>query len=140
MNKVSKTGLPNERIREDIEIALSGLVKERQLRNVLLLELKRHYTLDPNVNSNDNDNDVDSAMIAELDDNRRAEGEEEGERQRTYSELLAQVKSIAEKTMSVYIRNLCLAARDENKRLSNEGIQQKVLRSVTKSDLHFYCK
>ncbi len=48
-----RDGLTNKRIREDIEIALSGIVKERQLRNILPLELKRHYTFDPN----------DSAMI-----------------------------------------------------------------------------
>jgi hypothetical protein len=50
-----KDGLCNEVIREDIELALEGIIKERQLRNVLPLELKRKYTVDPN-----------SAMIAEL--------------------------------------------------------------------------
>jgi hypothetical protein len=40
--------LTNKRILEDIEIALSGIVKERQPRNILPLELKRHYTFDPN--------------------------------------------------------------------------------------------
>jgi hypothetical protein len=50
-----KDGLSNEVIREDIEVALEGIIKERQLRNVLPLELKRKYTVDPN-----------SAMIAEL--------------------------------------------------------------------------
>jgi hypothetical protein len=55
-----KDGLPNHIIRKDIEIALDGIVKERRLRELLPLELKRSYTI-----SQDNNN---SAIIAELDD------------------------------------------------------------------------
>jgi len=42
-----------------------------------------------------------------------AESDDDGEI--TYEERLEEVKSIIEKTMYVYVRNLCLAARDENK-------------------------
>ena len=40
-----KDGLSNEEIRRDIEAALDGLVKERRLREVLPLELKRRYVI-----------------------------------------------------------------------------------------------
>ena len=39
-----KDGLSNEEIRNDIEIALDGVVKERRLREILPAELKRSYT------------------------------------------------------------------------------------------------
>ncbi len=55
-----RDGLSNEIIREDIELALDGVIKERQLRNVLPLELKRSYSTA--TTSNDN-----SAIIAESD-------------------------------------------------------------------------
>ena len=38
-------GLPNEVIRKDIEIALAGVIKPRQLSNILPLELKRSRRL-----------------------------------------------------------------------------------------------
>ena len=53
-----RDNLPNHIMRKDIEIALDGIVKERRLRELLPLELKRSYTI-----SKDND----SAMSAELD-------------------------------------------------------------------------
>lgn len=53
-----KDGLPNDIIRRDIELALEGVVKERQLRNILPLELKRKYSIESESNS---------AIIAECD-------------------------------------------------------------------------
>jgi hypothetical protein len=40
-----KDGLDNDSIRKDIEAALAGVVKSRQLRNILPSELKQKYTL-----------------------------------------------------------------------------------------------
>ena len=54
-----KDGLPNHIIRKDIETVLDGVVKERRLRELLPLELKRSYTITKQDNS---------ALIAELGD------------------------------------------------------------------------
>lgn len=40
-----RDGLSNEVIRQDIELALEGVIKDRQLRNILPPELKRAYNI-----------------------------------------------------------------------------------------------
>jgi hypothetical protein len=54
-----KYGLSPMEVRKDIEIALNGIVKPRQLRSILPLELKRKYHSNSNKNTN-------SAAAAEL--------------------------------------------------------------------------
>ncbi|MGH9983833.1 MAG: hypothetical protein ACRD8W_07750 [Nitrososphaeraceae archaeon] len=55
-----RDSLPSHIIRKDIEVALDGIIKERRLRELLPLELKRSYTITPENNS---------AMSAELKSN-----------------------------------------------------------------------
>jgi hypothetical protein len=54
-----KDGLADDLIRKDIEAALAGVVKSRQLRNILPFQLKRKYTLPQLPDGN-------STIIAEL--------------------------------------------------------------------------
>jgi hypothetical protein len=59
-----KDGLSNDFIRKRIELALAGKIKERRLREILPLELKRKYT----INQDDTISaDANSALTAELD-------------------------------------------------------------------------
>ena len=59
-----KDGLSNIEIRQDIENALDGVVKERRLREILPLELKRHG----NYGSSNNNNQDKPALSADSDD------------------------------------------------------------------------
>jgi hypothetical protein len=69
-----KDGLTNNIIRKDIVTALDGIVKERRLRDLLPLELKRGYTIGAKKHK------ANSAMIAELDSNPVPKNDEFGNR------------------------------------------------------------
>jgi hypothetical protein len=128
-----KDGLSNEVIRKDIEATLEGVVKERRLREILPLELKRSYTLAD-----------DSAMSAELDF--------EGEHERnlaaiakydeelkselgidvsdmpmsTYDEIMDKVWAIVDAIRAKLIPDMCDALHRERPRLKERGIKNIV--------------
>jgi hypothetical protein len=77
-----KDGLSNEEIRRDIEITLDGIVKERRLREILPLELKRPYALKTKAEIYEEIAASDSAMNAEW---------EEEEKERALAKELAMI-------------------------------------------------
>jgi hypothetical protein len=136
-----KDGLSNEAIRNDIEIALEGVVKERRLREILPLELKRSYTIKAPVNADFDD----SALIADLGFNNGIEDPDVRELTiQAYRELLQEgvtFESQYDKLLEVltrytdimsrrYIPQLCEAVHRENPRWRTNRIKNEVARDL----------
>jgi hypothetical protein len=109
-----KDGLSNEVIRKDIEVALEGIVKERRLREVLPLELKRSYTLSDSDSDNGN-----SALSAELDELVKRPTPR-------YDEVSKKVWKVLNAIRAKYIPEICEALHREQPRLRERGIKNRV--------------
>jgi hypothetical protein len=108
-----KDGLPNHVIRQDIETALDGVVKERRLRELLPLELKRGYAITDKNNL---------AISAESTDTYIKSTEE----------LVRECKDLMDEYMSVYVPEACEVLLKEHHGWTTEEIKNRIKHDFAK--------
>ena len=120
-----RDGLPNHIIRQDIETALDGIVKERRLREILPLELKRSYTINSAIGAELGlDTKEDAELIAIIAQVRK---EQAGKIfYSNYDRVSNEVFAVHDKISVTYIPELCEALHRENPRWGADRIKNQV--------------
>lgn len=124
MNRVrKKDGLSNEEIREDIETALDGVVKERRLREILPIELKRQYTVNSAMSA-ESDADLDTELQGIIAEVRKEQSKEIFDSD--YDRVSGEVFGVHDKIYSTHIPELCEALHRERPELDERGIKRQI--------------
>jgi hypothetical protein len=119
-----KDGLSNEEIRKDIETALDGVVKERRLRKILPIELKRQYAVNSALSA-ESDADLDMELQAIIAEVRKEQPREIFDSD--YDIVSREAFGVLDKIYSTHIPELCEALHRKRPELDERDIKRQIV-------------